>query len=437
MKRVLPVLLAAAMSALAAPPNLIFILVDDMGHADLGCYGQQKIHTPRIDRLAAEGMRFSQAYCGTSVCAPSRCALMTGLNMGHAPIRANREIKPEGQMPLPASTLTVAEVLKSAGYATACIGKWGLGFVGTEGDPNQQGFDHFFGYNCQRQAHNFYPTHLWRNAEKIPLGGTNYSHDLMTAEALDWVKAHKAGPFFLYLPYTAPHETIAVPELEDYVKDQPWTEHQKTYASIVSRMDRDVGRLVDLLGELGIASNTLVFFASDNGADGSDRGFFRSNGDLRGIKRSMYEGGIRAPLIAWWPGTIKAGAVAEVPVAFWDFLPTAARLADAPLPPETPIDGVSFADYLKGGEAPPRNHLYWELHEPHFMQAVRQGEWKLVRPKPDAPVELYNLTADPAETNNLAAAESDRVAKMTKLLCFARIDDPNWPVRDGAKKPGK
>lgn len=434
MKRAIPVLFALALSAMAAPPNIVFILADDLGHADLGCYGQQKIRTPRLDRLAAEGMRFTQAYAGTSVCAPSRCALMTGLHMGHAPIRANREIQPEGQMPLPAASLTVAEVLKSAGYATACIGKWGLGFVGTEGDPNQQGFDHFFGYNCQRQAHNFYPDHLWRNSERLEMGGTNYSHDLMTAEALEWVRARKDGPFFLFLAYTAPHETIAVPELEDYVKDQPWTEHQKKYASIVSRMDRDIGRLVDQLGDLGIGSNTVVFFASDNGADGKDRDFFRSNGDLRGIKRSMYEGGIRAPLLAWWPGAIKAGSVSEVPVAFWDFLPTAARLADASLPPETPLDGVSFAEHLRGGEAPPRNHLYWELHEPRFMQAVRQGEWKLIRPGPAAPVELYNLTADPSESNNVAAAEAERVTKMSKLLNFARIDDPNWPVAGGRRK---
>lgn len=423
---------ASAPIAAMRKPNIVFILADDMGYGDLGCYGQKKIRTPNLDRMAAEGMRFTQAYSGTSVCAPSRCSLLTGLHTGHSYIRANRELPGEGQIPLPAGTFTVAGLLKDSGYATACAGKWGLGFIGTSGDPLKNGFDHFFGYNCQRQAHSYYPDHLWRDEERVPLDGKTYSHDLMTEDALQWVKAHKAGPFFLYLAYTAPHENIAVPELEPYVKELPWKPHQKTYASIVSRMDRDVGRLRALLKELGLEQNTLVIFASDNGQDGPDAKFFDSNGGLRGTKRDMYEGGFREPFIACWPGSIKAGTVEKTPIAFWDFLPTAAELADAKIPQGKTTDGVSIAGLLRGGPAPKRDYLYWELHEGRFIQALRQGDWKVVKNGPNATVELYNLADDPQEKNNLAGAQPERVATLEKLMREARTDSELWPVKAGA-----
>lgn len=424
-----PVLAQEAQPAVRRPPNIVFILADDMGHADLGCYGQQKIQTPNIDKLAAEGMKFTQAYCGTSVCAPSRCSLMTGLHTGHSWIRANRELPTEGQVPLPPGTVTVAGLLQGAGYGTACVGKWGLGFVGTSGDPLKNGFDHFFGYNCQRQAHSYYPDHLWRDETRVELDGKTYSHDLMTADALAWVKEHKGKPFFLYLPYTVPHEQIAVPELEPYTKDKPWTTHQKTYASIVSRMDRDVGRLVALLQELKLDQETLVIFASDNGQDNAERNFFKSNGDLRGTKRAMYEGGIRAPFIAYWPGTIKPGSVEKTQVAFWDFLPTAAELAGAKLPEGKVFDGLSFAGLLRGQPMPKRDHLYWELHEGKFVQAVRQGDWKAVKNGPQAAIELYDLANDPQEKHNLAAEQPEKLAELTRLLKESRTDSELWPVK--------
>lgn len=420
---------AAAERPTPPPPNIIFILADDMGHADLGCYGQRLIRTPRMDQMAKEGIRFTAAYCGTSVCAPSRCALMTGKHIGHAAIRANRELPGEGQLPLPENTWTVAKQLKEAGYATACVGKWGLGFVGTSGDPLKNGFDHFFGYNCQRQAHTYYPDHLWRDDRRVELDGKTYSHDLMTQEALDWVRAHKDGPFFLYLPYTAPHEKIAVPELEPYTKDQPWSEHEKVYASLISRMDRDVGRLLDLLRELKLDERTLVIFASDNGQDNPVRARFHCNGGLRGEKRTMYEGGLRAPFIARWPGAIPPGTTNATPVAFYDFLPTVADLIGKKIPETAAVDGLSFKPALLGQPMPEREYLYWELHEAGFIQAVRMGAWKGVRNGPQMPVELYDLKTDRTEARNVAAEHPEVVRNIEALLKTAHIPNPLWPDR--------
>ena len=436
------VLLAVCGTASAAEfparPNIVFIMADDFGYADLGCYGQQVIRTPRLDRMAAEGIRFTQAYAGTSVCAPTRCVLMTGLHTGHAPIRANREIQPEGQMPLPEGYLTVPQLLKEAGYATACVGKWGLGMFGSTGDPLVRGFDHFYGYNCQRHAHNYYTDYLWDDDERISLDGKTWSHDLLTAEALAWVREQRDGPFFLYLPYTIPHGKYQVPDASQY-KDATFegkrlSKDQQAAAAMVTRMDADVGRLLDLLAELEIEKNTIVFFTSDHGAA---RDFFNSSGPLRGIKRGMYEGGLRVPMIVRWPGVVPAGKVSDEIWTFWDVLPTFAELAGATVPGEAKIDGHSVVAALLGGEAPDHDYLYWELHERKFSQAARQGAWKVVRPGPDAELELYDLASDPGESRNVADAHPDVVARMEQVLQSARTASPLWPTDLGVKDEGK
>jgi len=445
MKRPIPSFLILALASFGPSPggaadpkpNIVFILADDLGWGDVGCYGQKKIRTPNIDRMAAEGIRFTQAYCGTSVCAPSRCSLMTGVHMGHAPIRANRKTPPEGQMPLPAGSVTVARILKDAGYATACVGKWGLGFWGSTGDPMKAGFDHFFGYNCQTHAHEYYPDYLWRDGEKVPLDGKTYSHDLMAADALDWVKRVRERPFFLYLPFTIPHAKYQVPETDPYTGED-WPAEAKAYAAMVTRMDRDIGRLFALLRELDLDGKTVAFFASDNGsAGGKAASFFGGGAPHRGIKRSMYEGGLRVPMIARWPGKVPAGRASDEPWAFWDFLPTAAELAGARLPEGLKIDGLSVVPALLGGKAPERECFYWELHEGKFIQGLRMGSWKAVRNGPDAPLELYDLKADPAEEKNLAAGNPEVAARAAALLKSCRVDSPDWPVRAGTgrKKP--
>jgi arylsulfatase A len=415
-----------------ANPNIIFILADDLGWGELGCYGSDKIKTPNIDRLAAEGMRFTSAYCGTSVCAPSRAALMTGLHMGHNPIRANREIKPEGQMPLPSGTVTVAQLLKDAGYKTATTGKWGLGFPGSGSEPTDRGFDFSFGYNCQREAHHYYPKHLWRNKERIELDGKTYSHDLITEETLKWVKENAAHPFFLYLAFTIPHAQYEVPDLGIYA-DRDWPEGEKRIAAMITRMDQSIGRLLALLRQTGADRNTLILFASDNGAMGSNNvhqlEFFNSNGPWRGFKRSMYEGGLRVPAIAWWPGRIKAGQVNDTPWAFWDFLPTAVDVAGAKLPKSFQSDGVSIKPLLLGKPQPQRAYFYWELHERFFQQALRMGDWKAVRPAIDRPVELYNLKTDSREEHDVAVQHSDLVRKMTAMMVSARTESADWPIK--------
>ena len=420
-------------------PNIIFILADDLGWGELGCYGSDKIKTPNIDRMAAEGMRFTSAYCGTSVCAPSRAALMTGLHMGHNPIRANREIRPEGQMPLPEGTITVAHLLKDAGYKTATTGKWGLGFPGSGSEPADHGFDFNFGYNCQREAHHYYPKHLWRNKERVELDGKTYSHDLIAEETLKWVRAQSGQPqpFFLYLAFTIPHAEYEVPEMGIYA-DKPWPDGEKRIAAMITRMDASIGQLFDLLKQTGTDRNTLIFFASDNGAMGSNQNhqleFFNSNGPWRDFKRSMYEGGLRVPAIAWWPGKIKAGQVNDTPWAFWDFLPTAVDVAGAKLPKTLKTDGLSIKPLLLGKPLPKRAYFYWELHERFFQQALRAGDWKVVRTASNKPVELYNLKNDPTEINDLAARHSDIAHRLTILMQAARVDSPDWPIQPPPEK---
>jgi arylsulfatase A-like enzyme len=441
-----------SLAVAADRPNIIFILADDLGYGELGCYGQTVIQTPFIDQMAAEGMRFTNHYAGSTVCAPSRCCLMTGLHTGHAYVRGNTEVKPMGQLPLPEGTATLPRMLQQAGYTTALIGKWGLGGPGSPGTPNNQGFDYFFGYLCQRHAHNHYPAFLFRNDERVALRNVvesdrldgagvatskgEYAYDLMEAEALEFLGANKDRPFFLYLAVTLPHANneagvngMEVPDYGEYA-DKDWPQAEKGRAAMISRLDRGVGRILRRVKNLGLDENTLVFFASDNGPHregGSDPNFFDSNGSLRGIKRDLYEGGIRVPLIARWPGRVEAGAVADHVSAFWDFFPTLAVLSGGEAPAGT--DGVCMAPTLLGIPRKQKQHeyLYWEFHERGFAQAVRWGQWKAVR-LPSGKLELYDLTADPGETKDVAADHRDVVIKIRNYLAEARTESPHWPV---------
>jgi arylsulfatase A len=421
-----------------AKPNVIFILSDDLGYGDVGCFGQKLIKTPNIDKLAAEGMRFTDAYAGCTVCAPSRCTLMTGLHTGHTSIRGNREIPPEGQEPMPADTFTVAKLMKEAGYTTGIIGKWGLGYPGSTSTPDKMGFDYFFGYNCQAKAHEYYPEYLWRNDQKVMLNGKAYSHDLMANDSLDFVRRNKDKPFFLYLAFTIPHQKIQVPDLGPY-ENENWPPNLKKLASMITRMDKDIGRLMELLKELNLDEKTLVFFASDNGAAYSDK-LFNHSGPLRGFKRDEYEGGLRSPSIARWPGKIKANVVSAQVWAFWDFLPTMADFTGQKLPGKT--DGISIMPALLEGKVIEHPPLYFEFHERGFDQAARIGNWKAVRQAPGQPLELYDLKNDLAEQHNVAAEHPDVVKQFEDYLAGARVDSPRWPItprpaRNGARRGGR
>jgi len=427
----------------ARRPNIIYILADDLGYGDLGCYGQALIQTPRLDQMAAEGIRFTQHYAGSTVCAPSRSCLMTGQHTGHTRVRDN--IGADGErVPLRAEDTTVAEVLRRAGYATGLIGKWGLGEPGTTGIPNRKGFDYFYGYLNQARAHNYYPDYVWRNETQVWLEGNRdggkgqYSHDLCTEEALSFVERHHREPFFLYLAYQIPHahsalgretgDGMEVPDHGPYA-DRPWSSAHRGLAAMITRMDRDVGRILDRLKELGIDNNTLVIFTSDNGphaAGGNDPAFFKSGGPFRGIKRDLYEGGIRVPHIARWPGQIGPGAVSGHVSAGWDFLPTAAELAGTPAPEG--IDGISMVPALLGGDQARHDYLYWEFHGRGFAQAVRMGDWKAVRMEANAAVELYHLAEDPGETRDRAPEHPDIVARAVELFVEARTASEEWPV---------
>ncbi len=430
-------------------PNIIYILADDLGYGDLGCYGQRAIQTPNLDRMAAEGMRFSQHYAGSTVCAPSRCVLMTGLHTGHARIRGNRRV------PLLSEDVTVAEQLKQAGYATGLVGKWGLGEPGTTGIPNRQGFDTFFGYLNQAHAHNYYPEYLWENEAKIRLnnvvehtktgyakgvGGVatkrvEYSHDLFVEKALNFIDARKNAPFFLYLALTIPHANneagikgMEVPDLGVYA-DKDWPQPQKGHAAMISRMDSDIGKIFDRLKTLGIDENTIVMFSSDNGPHaegGNDPHFNDSNGPLRGIKRDLYEGGIRVPFIVRWPGKVKAGSESGHVSGFQDVLPTCAEIAGMHVPDD--IDGISFVPtLLETGKQRQHAYLYWEFHEQGSKQAVRMGQWKAVRlnvtKKPDGPIELYDLSKDMGEEENMAAEHPQIIEEMESIMKDARTSN--------------
>ncbi|MCP4645489.1 MAG: arylsulfatase [bacterium] len=443
----------ASKKATARKPNIIFIMVDDLGYGDLGCYGQKVIKTPNIDNMAEQGIRFTQCYAGSTVCAPSRCCLMTGLHTGHAYVRGNARV------PLRPEDVTVAEVLKEAGYTTGLVGKWGLGEPDTSGIPNRQGFDYFFGYLNQGNAHNYYPEFLWRNEKKVPLEGNvesdkhkrvsvkraQYSHDLFAEEALQFLDRSKDDPFFLYYALTIPHannergradgDGMEVPDYGIY-KDRDWPNPQKGHAAMITRMDADIGRLFDKLRDLGLDDNTIVFFTSDNGPHkegGADPAFFTSWGPLRGYKRDLYEGGIRVPGIVRWPGHVAEGEVSDHIWTFWDFLPTAAELTGAECPKN--LDGVSFAPTLLGKETTVRTRfLYWEFHEgKSSKQAVRAGRWKGVRLDPNGPLELYDLRTDIGEQTNVAEKNPEIVNKMQDFLAKSHTDSEHFKMRSAKK----
>lgn len=423
-----------------AKPNIIYILADDMGPYDLGCYGQQKILTPRIDKMASEGMRFTKHYAGSTVCAPSRGTLMTGVHTGKGYVKGNFAMTNEGNLPLPAETVTVAEKMKAAGYTTGVMGKWGLGGPNDHGHPNQQGFDYSYCYLDQRLAHEYYPEHLWKNKEKVVLNG-EYSHDIFANEALAFIERNKETSFFLYLPFTIPHGKFQVPDDAPY-SNESWSEKQKNYAAMITRMDRDIGRIFDLLKSLDLDENTIVFFASDNGGVKGMSEHFESNGILRGHKTDIYEGGIRAPLIARWPGKIAAGAVSEHISAFWDMMPTFCEIAKISVPND--IDGISFLPELLGQNQKAHDFLVWEYFSYNYgwkpgaegprnqleSQAVRMGNWKGLRKglkkNPAAEMELYDLEKDPSETKNVAADYPEIVKQIQEIMIKEHLDSENF-----------
>ncbi len=445
LSRLLPLLLISLLSAPQAiaadhPPNFIFILSDDIAQGDLGCYGQKLIQTPHLDQMAAAGTRYTQAYCGTSVCAPSRASFFTGLHSGHSPIRGNWEVAPEGQLPLPAETVTIAEVAKSANYATATFGKWGMGFFDSTGAPQKQGVDHFFGYNCQRLAHSYFPTYLHNNDQPFLLPGNDglgvgktYAQELIQNDMIRWLKTNAQKPFFLFYAITLPHARHEIDDLGLY-KDKPWSEQEKSYAAQVTRIDSDVGELLDTLRELGIDKNTLVIFTGDNGSSfppESEIGkrFNQSSNGLRGFKRGLYEGALRQAVISWWPGTVSAGRIDDQPWAFWDMMPTFVEISGAKPPQGYQTDGISLLSFLKGGKAPQRDSFYWELHESgQPIQAARFGKWKAVRNGTDKAIEIYDLETDTAESNNLAESRPNLVAQAEKIFAASHRADLHWPL---------
>ena len=441
-------------------PNIIFIMLDDMGYGDLGAYGQQSIRMPRVDRMASEGMRHTQAYSGSPVCAPARSVIMTGRHTGRTTVRGNTSALrgPNGvrcagggggwRIPLEQSDVTVAEVLKDAGYVTGITGKWGLGEAGTAGIPTRQGFDEWFGLLNQRLAHSYYPEFVWRNGERERLEGNtgttrNFAnekhnvHDLCAGFALDFIRRHGPGdkPFFLYLPYLIPHSAFQIPELEPYAAEADWPRQAKVYASMLTRVDRQIGEMLDLLEHLGIDKRTIVFFCSDNGAANRYDGLFNSSGELRGKKRDLYDGGIRTVMVTRWPGVIQAGAVSDDPWYFADVLPTLAELAGAVPPPD--IDGLSVLPSLLSQPQPGLREraMYWEFHEQGFGQAARKGDWKAVRPDFPHPIELYNLADDPGEQNNLAATHPEKVAWFEAFFRETRTPCVNWPTPADSLSP--
>ena len=428
----------------ARRPNIVFIIADDLGYGDLSCYGQNQLSTLNIDRLAKEGMRFTQAYSGATVCAPSRCSLMSGLHGGHARIRGNRN--PE--IPLEAGDLTIAEALKKSGYRTGLFGKWGLGYTGTPGIPNKKGFDEFFGYHTQLQAHTYYPHQLYENGRDFTIAanwGTKarqYAPDLIADRALKFLDGDRDRPFFLYMPSTIPHannelgrdtgDGMEIPDWGEFAK-RDWPNPEKGFAAMMARLDRDVGRVLDKLRETGADQNTVVIFSSDNGPHqegGHSAKFFNSSGPLRGIKRDLYEGGIRVPFLIRWPGVAAPGSTSEQPIAFWDMLPTLAEIGGGTVP--RGLDGISVTPAVRGQALPEGRVFYWEFHEGGFNRAIRFGDWKAIQFGKDGPIELYNLKTDLAETTDVAAGHSDVIATARKHFAAARVESPQFPLQAGA-----
>jgi len=460
------------------PPNIILIMADDLGYRELGSYGQEIIRTPNLDKLAEEGMRFTQYYAGSPVCAPSRCVLLTGQHTGHAFVRDNYELggytdeDEGGQLALPPGTLTIGSMLKDKGYTTAIIGKWGLGGPGSDGIPNKQGFDYFYGYLCQKQAHNFYPSHLWENEQWDTLNnnffmahqafegdpenledfkkysGEDYSMDKMMEKAEIFINDNMQKPFFLYLPLTVPHLALQVPDesLEEYIGQFPDSAYlgnkgylphpypRAAYAGMITRMDAEIGKLLHLLEEKGMADNTVIIFTSDNGPTyggigGSDTEFFKSAGELRGLKGSVYEGGIRVPMIIRWNGKVKAGETTNHISGFQDLLPTLAEIAGVQSPEAT--DGISFVPLLLGNEQAEHDYMYWEFPAYGGQQALRYGKWKAVRQRlkksPAAPIQLYNLEDDIGETKDVSDKNPELVAKIYSMMKDARTRSEYFP----------
>jgi len=444
-------------------PNIIYIYADDLGYGEIGPYGQTKIQTPNLDKLAAEGIKFTRHYTGAPVCSPARSSLLTGLHTGHAVIRGNHEFgthadaREGGQMPLPPHTVTIGTVLQNAGYATACVGKWGLGMAQTSGHPNRQGFDYFFGYLDQKQAQNYYPTHLWENDQPFPLYNNyrnihaakkqpgskpasayqqgDHAADHISSKALTFIAEHKEKPFFLYYTPTMPHLALQpkqeylekylgkFPDYKPYDGSQGYAPHdhpRAAYAAMISMLDADVGKIMSSLRELGIDDNTIVMFSSDNGPTtdigGVDTQFFNSTAGLRGRKRDLYEGGIRMPMLARWPGHIKPGMITDHVSAQYDVLPTIAELLDLELEP--PYDGISFLPTLLGKPAEQKQHdyLYWELNEKGGSVAVTRWPWKAIRTgvveNINAPWQLYNLESDPEEKSDVAGQHPDIIKEL-------------------------
>lgn len=432
-------------------PNIIYLIADDAGYGDLSCYGQKNFNTPNIDRLAAEGMMFTAHYSGSTVCAPSRSSLLTGLHTGHTFIRGNKEVKPEGQYPIPSDIKLLPEYLKEAGYTTGGFGKWGLGYPGSEGAPENHGFDEWFGYNCQRLAHNYYPEYLWHNGDTVFLhendGGRErvYSFDLIHQKALDFIDQQAENLFFLFLPYTIPHAELLVPDdsiFQHFLGQFPEKPYQgvddgpqfrkgpygsqanphAAFAAMMVRLDMAVGDILKKIDTLGIGNNTLFIFTSDNGPHlegGADPDFFNSNGPYRGYKRDLYEGGIRVPMIARWPGKIKPGTSTDLMSAFWDILPTLCAVSG--VNPSETLDGLSLLPVLMGKDNQKKHdYLYWEFYEQDGKQAVRYEKWKGIRQgvkeNRNAPIELYDLTEDPGESENIAEEYPEIISIMDSLM---------------------
>lgn len=451
----------ALMSMLSAgaaqKPNIIYILADDLGYGDLSCYGQKHFQTPNIDKLARKGMLFTQHYAGCAVCAPSRSSLMTGLTTGHTPIRGNKSWQQEGQYPLPDQSITIAEMLKTAGYVTGAFGKWGLGSPGSEGDPNRQGFDQFYGYNCQSLAHNYYPDHLWDNQTKVILEGNSgnengqYAPELIHKRALQFINDNKNNPFFLFYPTTIPHAELAAPEenMNEFrgkflpeksykgvdasapnFRKGPYGSQKEThaaFAAMVTLLDRQVGEILETVQKLGLEKNTIIIFTSDNGPHlegGADPDYFDSNGPLKGYKRDLYEGGIREPMLVSWPGKIAEGSHSELISAFWDIMPTLADITGTKTP--AGIDGISMLPTLLGKSGQKyHDSMYWEFHEMNGRQAVRKDDWKLVRYNITIPekitTELYNLKNDVGEEHNVAAENPTIVKELLQIMENSRF----------------
>lgn len=463
------------------PPNIVFLIADDLGYGELGCFGQKIIRTPHLDRLAEQGMKMTRHYAGNPVCATSRCVLMTGMHPGHATIRNNREWKPEGQWPINDDDVTIAEVLKQAGYVSGGYGKWGLGGPDTAGRPLNQGFTHFFGYNCQREAHNFYPTFLRNDGEVFPLKnpkfsahqklpegadpndpasyeqftGPDYSADLIAERAREFVRKYADQPFFLYYPTTVPHLAIQVPddsadEYADIIKDDPpypggkgYLPHYRPragYAGMVTRMDGDIGKLLDLLDELKLSDNTIVVFTSDNGPTydrlgGSDSDYFASASGMRGLKGSMYDGGIRVPTIVRWPKHVKPGTESDFLSGFEDWLPTLAAVAG--VESAAGVDGVDLTPVLEGDTERERDFLYREFPGYGGQQAVWSGKWKAIRQNLERKnataksikTELYDLDADFAESTDVAAANPEVVAQLEAVMAREHVPSTEFPIK--------